>query len=403
MLNKSQLLLLQFIIFMAFLAMTLPYPLIAPLFLSMPSSSIFIGLSKQMQISLILGIYPLGLFAGGLLLGHLADLYNKKKVLLYSLFFAACMQCLSGYLVTKQYYNGLLITRFLSGIGEGNIAIARSMLAIICSTEQTKRLHFGRSNAALTLGWTIGPLLGAVFSDQSYCFFFNFSTPFYVGSCLTFLTFILVFLKLNMPRLNDLPTIPSSSLTSSSSLSTKNNFLLILSCSLLMTLGIDAFYQFLPVYLAASFHYSPMILGSAVSIVALTNTLGNLLFIPFVSKFISTVSAIIIFPFLLSICLLLISTNHYQWFIFLVLPIIGILIALTMTNLTVYLSMQTTFSKQGKLMGILLSQRTLGTAVISFCMAPLLIFGYQIPFIVGSLLLLLATGLIVAISQQREG
>ena len=90
---------------------------------------------------------------------------------------------------------------------------------------------------------------------------------------------------------------------------------------------------------------------------------------------------------MLSLCFVLLTVIN----IFIVLPFIGALIAIIMTNMTVYLSMKCSDANQGKLMGILLGQRTLGTALISFFMAPLLNYGYTVPFFIGAFLLILSS------------
>jgi MFS family permease len=405
MINKPQLLLLQSIIFIAFVAMTLPYPIIPPVILSISSiktTKFFLyDITPETQVSLTLGAYPLGLFIGSFLFGQFSDRYGKKITLLVSLLLASIVQMSSGYLIAHKFYDGLLITRFLTGLFEGNIAIARSAIAILCLTEDLKRKHFARSNAALTLGWAIGPLLGSFFSDNKIVPSFGYSTPFYIGSSFTIFCFLLTLLKFNEPTIKKTLHIvshPNTEYLASSFF--ENKLLLLLIFSSFLTLGIDAFYQFLPLYLSIRFSPTPLIIGVSVSIVALASTAVNIILAPIMGKFIDAANSLVIFPLSLSICLLIIGISKFQLVIFILLPFIGSFIALTMTNITVLISIKSSQLIQGKLMGLLLSQRTLGTALISFSMIPLLKYSSRAPFIVGALLLLFSALLMAYISNK---
>lgn len=386
--------------------MTLPYPIIAPLFLSShvtKAANYFLSaMSYKTQVTLVLGAYPLGLFIGAILLGQLSDTYGKRITLLFGLFFSSCTQLISGYLIIHKFYDGLLITRFISGLFEGNIAIARAAFALICTNEASKRKHFGRTNAALTLGWAVGPLLGYFFSDSKIFSFFKYSTPFYISGVLTLSLFTLTFFKFKEPQKTaTINFVKNNSEKLAKSLFEKKLLILFL-CSLFITLGVDAFYQFLPIFLATQFTYSSLIISISISIVAISNTVTNIILIPIVGKFITTVDSLILFPLLLGLCLLIIGTNKYQFSIFFILPFIGASIALTMTNMTVLVSTNSSQLIQGKLMGLLLSQRTLGTALISFSMIPLVNYNYKAPFIAGGLLLLTSVAIMVLLNKKKN-
>jgi MFS family permease len=328
--SKKLALFLQIIIFVAFIGMTLPYPLIAPLFLSKTSPTYYFlfdfNISNKSFVSILLGIYPFGLFVGGLLLGMLTDRFSKKKILMLCLFFAAISQCVSGILITYKQFEWLLISRFFSGIFEGNIAIARALLAIISNNTQLKVKHFGRANAALTLGWAIGPLLGAIISKIFTTSNLKYNIPFFLSSTISLLLFISVFLLFK-----DLDpshkAIQSNS--SSSNNSTKKNIIYFLATSLVITLGVDAFYQFLPIFLTLHFSFSVAYIGVGVATVSFFNVLTNIFINPLLGKVAEAKKIIIWSIIFLAIFLVLFSINNLTFIAFIISAFIGISIYTT--------------------------------------------------------------------------
>ena len=67
---------------------------------------------------------------------------------------------------------------------EGNVAIARAMASEMKSI--SKHRTFGAINAAASIAFLLGPLLGGILTDASFYKGFTFSTPFY----LTFILFL---------------------------------------------------------------------------------------------------------------------------------------------------------------------------------------------------------------------
>lgn len=389
MLNDKQPLLLQAIVFFAFVGMTLPYPTIAPLFLvnhHMPIHLFYYLISDKVFTSMVLSAYPFGLFLGGLIIGNLADKYSKKLLLLSSLLLSILCQVLSGVLVLYGAYVWLLLLRLLSGAFEGNIVIARASLAMICNTEQLKLKHFGRMNAALTLGWMLGPLIGGVISYTMPLTSLKYSAPYFLGMCFSTMVFVLVHFYYEAPILlkNNRQREENKKHTSLN----KNKIIYLMLASLWITLGIDAFYQFLPTYLSGYFHYDALWVGFIIALVAMFNGFANLVLIPlFLSRF-HVKKLLVSFLFILFASLVCLVKNDFYSKIYFILPCVGISIGLVMTNMITLLSSQVSIYSQGKLMGFLLSQRTLGTAFIGMVLTPLLHIGYRLPFVVGAILVL---------------
>ena len=58
-----------------------------------------------------------------------------------------------------------IIARFLSGAGNGNIAVARAYIGDISTTEMIRRM--GMLGSSIRLGFMIGPFIGGILSDPA--------------------------------------------------------------------------------------------------------------------------------------------------------------------------------------------------------------------------------------------
>tara|TARA_R100001224_G_scaffold113134_1_gene97475 strand:- start:223 stop:1218 length:996 start_codon:yes stop_codon:yes gene_type:complete len=109
-----------------------------------------------------------------------------------------------GYLVTAYGVATanlplVLIGRFVSGLCEGNMAIAQSIASDI-SRPETKVRNFGLITVAINVGWIIGPLMGGFFSDPTIHPSFNVSWPFYFAAGMYAFNLLVVFVILRIPE-----------------------------------------------------------------------------------------------------------------------------------------------------------------------------------------------------------
>lgn len=157
---------------LASMGISLPYPVLTPLFIDAPATSLntWGGLAPSTLFTLLIAIYPLGIFLGSSFIGALSDRLGRKKVLAQTL-----VVCFIGYLVSAYaLYIGdyllLLLSRFFTGITEGNVAIARAIALDIGEGKQgevgiSKVRAVSFINSAVFLGWLLGPLVGGVLAD----------------------------------------------------------------------------------------------------------------------------------------------------------------------------------------------------------------------------------------------
>ena len=108
----------------------MPYIIFPALFINpdylilSPDSSYF---TRSFFLGITLAAYPFGQFIGSPILGTLSDDFGRKKVMSISLIIAAISTLISGFAVGMHFVSLLIISRFITGVMEGNIAVARAM------------------------------------------------------------------------------------------------------------------------------------------------------------------------------------------------------------------------------------------------------------------------------------
>lgn len=122
-------------------------------------------------------LYPLGMFFGASFLGDLSDLWGRKKVLFVSILGLLISFLFMGLGVTLGSLTALLFGRLLSGLMAGSQPIAQAAI-VDQSTQENKALNMSFITLALSVGLTLGPLIGSFASN------INLSTPFYVAGLL---------------------------------------------------------------------------------------------------------------------------------------------------------------------------------------------------------------------------
>jgi len=191
---------------LACMGLSLPYPVLTPLFIDAPATALnsYGGYSGETLLTVLFAIYPLGIFIGSSFIGALSDRFGRRRVLSQTL-----MICFFGYLVSAyalyiEDYFLLVTSRFLTGITEGNVAIARAIALDIGeesakkatelelslksnSTENTsqhkpqrvsedsakqlaklseeKTRAVSLINSAVFVGWLLGPLIGGALAQ----------------------------------------------------------------------------------------------------------------------------------------------------------------------------------------------------------------------------------------------
>lgn len=185
-----------------FAGFSLPYPVFSPMFLkpelgfldpSVPTEY------RTMLLGVAMALYPIGQFIGAPWLGRVSDKLGRRPVLMASLTGAALGYLVTAYGVATANLPLVLIGRFVSGLCEGNMAIAQSIASDI-SRPETKVRNFGLITVAINVGWIVGPLMGGFFSDPTIHPSFNVSWPFYFAAGMYAFNLLVVFVILRIPE-----------------------------------------------------------------------------------------------------------------------------------------------------------------------------------------------------------
>lgn len=236
----------------------LPYPILAPLFAATTHNDFnhWLGIAPQILLGIALAANPLGMLFGSATLGALSDHYGRRRVLALSLTLAVAGYLGSAWALAADWYPGFVLFRFLTGLCEGSVSICRAIAADLHpQIERTKAISW--MNSALYAAWLIGPLLGGLTMHLGN------HVPFLIAAlamlpCLLLLYFLLP------------PDLPLSQpqpfwrqLRAHNSLNLVRQPLLrwVVAAQLLYTIGLNAFYEYYPLWLVEQQQFSGLQIG----------------------------------------------------------------------------------------------------------------------------------------------
>ena len=395
--QKKQFWVILTIVFLGFLGISIPYLIFPALFLN-PAYLIipthWSDASRAIFLGITLASYPLGQFIGSPILGSLSDDYGRKGMLSGSLLISAFCNLCTGFAIEWQNLELLILSRFMAGIMEGNIAIARAMAADL--TTISKHKAFGKINAAASIAFLLGPLLGGLLTDKNLYAGFTISTPFHyiciLFFCLAGLSSVILEKSVTTlkgktrgfwQRINLFKRMAT--------LFTNHRLKFLLITSTCFTLAVDIFYEFGPVYLTLKWTLGPPQLIFYNAILCLGLAIGNGWLPTFVSARVSNRLAILysiaIFPIFI-IGMVLTNSPALMMVLF---GLSGLLIGLVVTLLTVKISNSVEDDIQGEVMGVQISLRVLGDALICLLGGVLLLVSAK---------LILVASAIIAVSSM---
>lgn len=391
--QKRQFWVILIIVFLGFVGISMPYLIFPSLFFNPEYSIIPITWgdgSRAIFLGITLAAYPLGQFLGSPILGSLSDDYGRKPLLIGSLLIAGLSNLLSGWAIGWQHLSLLIFSRFLAGLMEGNIAIARAMASDLKLL--SKHETFGKINAVASIAFLIGPLLGGLMTDKSLFKELTTSTPFYIVFVLfTFLAGLATFVLNKISAANSKKIrnfwqrINLIKRLSSLFINKRLQFLMIISTC--FTLAVDIFYEFGPVYLTVKWTFVPsdLILYNGGLCIGLA--IGNGWLPSWISKITSN-QRLTILSSIAGFALLLIGIvlANSMALMLLLFTICGLFIGLAVTLITVKISNSVDDTIQGEVMGVQLSLRVLGDGLICLLGGFLLLLSSKIILLFASLL-----------------
>ena len=139
----------------------MPYPILAPIFVDAPADAFnhFAGLPPKLLLGISLAANPLGILLGSTFIGALSDRLGRRRVLLSTLTLTLLGYLLTAWSLDMRSYLLFVFARFLTGVTEGNVAVARAIVADL-HPQLDRTRSFATLNAVLYMGWLVGPMIG---------------------------------------------------------------------------------------------------------------------------------------------------------------------------------------------------------------------------------------------------
>lgn len=361
----------------AFFGIALPYPVVTPLFLN---GDIVTDFSPEVALGIVMAVYPLGLFLGGGTLGSYSDQYGRRPVLLAALFITSLGTLWSAYAIWTGDFYQLVISRLITGFFEANGSIARAML-IDMEKGESKASSFALLSVGAYGGYLLGPVLGGFLAE------YGNALPFVVAAVfgLAALTLAAIWLPETNARVVAEGGKGDKRPSVFAMLKSHVMFRQLLLAHFLLTVGINTFYQFYPMFLVKRWGQGP-------AEIALTNvffTAAMILFalkgVPRLEKMMSLGKKLmlsgVVYGVLMSV-ILLAPTNALG---IVIATFIGFAVAVMNAASPAFLSRETKGElEQGAVMGAMTSSFCLAQVVISVAGSKVAVSGIEYTFIIGS-------------------
>jgi predicted MFS family arabinose efflux permease len=369
----------------------LPYPILAPLFMDGQTNGLnsYLGLPTEMLLGIALAIYPLGILIGASFIGALSDSYGRKKVLVWTLFISIIGYLISAYAIVTENYLLFVLSRFFTGLCEGNVSIARAIALDLGETiDKTRAMSL--INASTFIGWFIGPLAGG------YLAVYGNDVAFLAGAIAIAFCMVLAMATIKETHQveNDKPFL--------SLLRTQNSFYLLKQASvrqvfvlqLVFTMGLNAFYEFYPVWLVAAQDYVAKDIGEITASMTVCMTLTSLLLVTWLKRLVGIKAAMVGALSSCAIVMLILPFTSQQSMV-LLFALTGCCIAVYNGLLPVYLSDNHQDEGNGALMGLLTATFCISNTIMALVGSYALTFGPQVPMFMGSGFIALAVLILV--------
>ena len=396
--EKQQLLIILSIVLISFIGTSIAYPIFPPLFLHPTQGSIIPADWNNTLRSIFLGgalaAYPLGQFIGSPILGGCSDRYGRKRMLIISL-----SSCATGYLLTTfsilfSWIWILILSRFLTGFMEGNLAIVRAMAADLTTINKYK--SFGRINGAASIGYVMGPIFGGFLSDNTLVSWFSYAVPFFLAALISCLTALLAARKLTETKRET--AFPMVSIWQRFNLIRRFQFIFrhsetlkyLLIASFIFTLSVDIFYEFGPVYLTGLWAMTPAGIAMYNAALCISLAIGSGWLPHQLSKYFPMPHIIAGSIFAVALIFGLMVIWPTQLFAFILFGLAGFCIAIVTTNLTIQTSNAADTSIQGEAMGAQLGLRMLGDACICLAGGFIIISSFTLPIAISFMIAVFA-------------
>ncbi len=388
--NKSKTLLLFIIFFTVFLnllGVTIVIPVLAPLFLDNPGSTLVPNTYTFGQITFLLGLlkasYPLMQFFGSPILGTLSDRIGRKVVLTYALAGSIIGYIIFAIGIIQENIWLLFAGRIIDGLTGGNIAVIYSSIADI-SDKQSKTKNFGLVGMAFGIGFIIGPFIGGITSNPEIVSWFNYATPFWLAAALISINLVLVqvWFPETLKTKQQTKITPFSSIKNIANAFKMKEFRSLFLVIFLVFLGFTFFTQFLDVFLIEKFGYNQSNIGQLFAYLGIWITISQGGITRVLSSRYAPRNVLHLSLIGVSLALIALIFPRDSSQLLLVLPFVSIFHGLNQPNLLTLLSNTAGEEMQGQVLGVNQSLQSLGFTIPPIIAGWIISFNIHLPLIV---------------------
>lgn len=388
-------------VFTGFIGFSLPFPLFSHLFLAVDSAFLPASISldqRKFLLGLALALYPLGQVLSAPGWGRYSDRHGRKPALTVSLIVASVGMALVAFGVFANHLWAVLLGRLISGLGEGNMAIAQAM----ASDEGSEREagNFAAISIAMNAGWIIGPLLGGFLGDPSVTSFGGPTLPFAlaVGLYLFNLLVVIIFVE-EQPVIS--PKTFKHHPIKLAQVFGRPNMLTVLALTLLAFWGVYTLFSYLPPYLVQIFASTPADIGIYCALLSVPLIIAGLL-TSTLSRWLDIKKITLLALLLMTSGLLFLSSaNSIQG---LILPVSLVAFGVVFIEVTSaqWVSRLATPEEKGELMGIYRSVVVMAEVIATLAAGYLASLGVAMPFIIASAIVGCALLLLIRLPLDQQ-
>ena len=368
------------------------FPIIPIIFTDPTSPHFLLAGSTQGAQFLIAGaitaIFGLMQFIAAPILGELSDIYGRKRILTFGVGVLAFSQLLFGMGINITFIPLLFIARAIAGLAAGNFSVAQAAIADITDPAHRAK-NFGIIGAAFGMGFIIGPLLGGWIAAISG----NPAVPFWFASALGLIN--VVFISLMLPethhvRSKERTFSPLKGLHNIQAAIRDVDARPVYLANFFYMSGFTFFTSFIGILLV-SLHFTEATIGTFFAAVGVCIVITQLLILRILAGKYSEKAILRYSMICVALCMAVYPFVGSGGIIFLLIPFLAVPQGLSMANLPALVSKSVSPIKQGAALGINGSMIALATGIV-----PLIaglgssVVGIKLPFIAGSLLVLLA-------------
>lgn len=376
---------------------SLPYPVLAPLFAATELNAFnhWLGLDPTLLLGIALAANPAGILLGSAVLGALSDQYGRKPVLAFALVVAVIGYLLSALAIAYQQYLWFVLARFLTGLCEGSVSICRALAADLHpQIDRNKAIAW--MNSALYAAWLVGPLVGGMTMHLGA----------YVPFALAAMAIVpcLVMVQLLLPT--ETPATPELRLWQNIS---KNNSLQLLRqpelkwviwAQFIYTLGLNAFYEFYPLWLVETQQFSGYEIGLITAALCVVMTFVSAIVMTKFGNRVDPLPAAVLAALVFSGCLAILpwleGSPSWVWLI-----LCGLPIPMVSAWFQVYCTATFAHFGNGRVMGLLTLLMCAGNLVIALVGALIAMAGAQYTLWLGAIFAAIAAWLLRYENRQQ--